>query len=198
MHHRIWRLVLVAALLSVAVPLAPSLSASSCPPGHSARSGFEYANSQTLFGEASAEPLACELPVPGRNEGTIAQPALVSSYEVLGSYPHDPEAFLQGLVWHDGGFYESTGLHGRSSLRRVAFPSGELQQQVTLADTYFGEGLALVGDRLVQLTWQSKHGFIYDRDTFGLLGDFAYQTEGWGLTYDGTSLIMSDGTDLLT
>src|SRR5215208_4335209 len=143
MHHRIWRLVLVAALLSVAVPLAPSLSASSCPPGHSARSGFEYANSQTLFGEASAEPLACELPVPGRNEGTIAQPALVSSYEVLGSYPHDPEAFLQGLVWHDG-------------------------------------------------------GFIYDRDTFGLLGDFAYQTEGWGLTYDGTSLIMSDGTDLLT
>lgn len=127
-----------------------------------------------------------------------ASPAVVSAYEVLGSYPHDPEAFLQGLVWHDGGFYESTGLHGRSSLRRVAFPSGELLQQVTLADAYFGEGLALVGDRLVQLTWQSKRGFIYDRATFGLLGDFGYQTEGWGLTYDGASLIMSDGSDVLT
>ena len=139
--------------------------------------------------------LGAAAPLAASNSATSA---VVSSYEVLGSYPHDPEAFLQGLVWHDGGFYESTGLHGRSSLRRVAFPSGEVLQQVTLADTYFGEGLALVGDRLVQLTWQSKRGFIYDRVTFRLLGEFAYQTEGWGLTYDGASLIMSDGSDVLT
>ena len=80
----------------------------------------------------------------------------------------------------------------------MAFPSGDVLQQIALPDQYFGEGLALVGDRLVQLTWRSKRGFVYDRGSFGLLGEFAYETEGWGLTYDGASLIMSDGSDVLT
>jgi glutaminyl-peptide cyclotransferase len=130
--------------------------------------------------------------------GTVASTAVSMSYEVLGSYPHDSNAFLQGLLWHDGGFYESTGLYGRSSLRRVAFPSGDVLQEVALSPEYFGEGLALVGDRLIQLTWKSKRGFIYDRHTFAPSGDFEYETEGWGLTYDGTSLVMSDGSDVLT
>jgi glutamine cyclotransferase len=130
-------------------------------------------------------------------QGTVPT-ALLAPYEVVGSYPHDPNAFLQGLVWYDGGFYESTGLYGQSSLRRVAFPSGEVTQQVALSSQYFGEGLAMVGERLIQLTWQSKRGLVYDRATFGLLGTFPYDTEGWGLAYDGTSLILSDGSDLLT
>ena len=113
---------------------------------------------------------------------------------MLSSYPHDPRAFLQGWLWHDGGFYESTGLNGESTLRRVAFPSGEVVQKIDVPKQYFAEGLAMVGDRLIQLTWRTKKAFIYDRESFGLLGEFPYETEGWGLTYDGTSLIMSDGS----
>lgn len=120
------------------------------------------------------------------------------SYEVVASYPHDPKAFLQGLVFHDGGFYESTGQFGRSSLRRVELQSGKVLKKVDLADEYFGEGLAMVGDRLVQLTWQTHRGFVYERDTFRKIGEFTYQSEGWGLCYDGKNLIMSDGSDTLT
>jgi glutamine cyclotransferase len=136
---------------------------------------------------------------PDEQSGPIGPvPAdLLVPYEVLGGYPHDRGAYLQGLVWHDGGFYESTGLNGESSLRRVAFPSGDVLQKTELSREYFAEGLALVGDRLIQLTWRTQKGFVYDRETFGLISDFKYNTEGWGLTYDGVSLIMSDGSDTL-
>ena len=120
------------------------------------------------------------------------------SYEVVGAYPHDPSAFLQGLVWHDGGFYESTGLEGRSTLRRVDFPSGNVVKSLPLAPDLFGEGLTLVSNRLIQLTWRSHRGFVYDRETFRLLREFQYDTEGWGITWDGTNLIMSDGSAALT
>lgn len=130
-----------------------------------------------------------------------AQPSTVTAspttYEIVASYPHDPSAFLQGLVWHDGGFYESTGLYGKSTLRRVAFPSGEVLKSVSLDKEFFGEGLALVGDHLIQLTWRSKRAFIYDRESFALIGEFPYETEGWGLAYDGSCLILSDGSDTL-
>jgi glutaminyl-peptide cyclotransferase len=118
-------------------------------------------------------------------------------YEVVNNFPHDPGAFLQGLVWHNG-FFESTGQFGRSSLRRVEYPTGKVLQQVNLDSQYFGEGLTMVDDRLIQLTWQSHRGFVYDRDSFKQLREFKYDTEGWGLTYDGKSLILSDGTDVLT
>jgi glutamine cyclotransferase len=131
---------------------------------------------------------------PAQAQGHQIPPALLTPYEVLSSYPHDPKAFLQGWLWHDGGFYESTGLNGESTLRRVAFPSGEVVQKIDVPKEYFAEGLAMVGDRLIQLTWRTKKAFIYDRESFGLIGDFRYETEGWGLTYDGTSLIMSDGS----
>jgi glutamine cyclotransferase len=120
------------------------------------------------------------------------------SYEVVGRYPHDPTAFVQGLLWHGGGFYESTGLHGRSTVRRVAFPSGQVLQSHRLPDADFGEGLALVGDQLIQLTWQSRRGYRYDRTTLTRRGEFTYPAEGWGLTYDGTYLIASDGSPMLT
>lgn len=120
------------------------------------------------------------------------------SYDVVGAYPHDPAAFLQGLVWYDGGFYESTGLEGRSTLRRVDFPSGNVVKSFPLAPDLFGEGLTLVSNRLIQLTWTSHRGFVYDRETFRLLREFHYDTEGWGITWDGKYLIMSDGSPVLT
>lgn len=134
------------------------------------------------------------------NQPASAGPARQDSYEVVGDYPHDPGAFLQGLVWYDGTFYESTGSHntGISTLRRVEFPSGKILQSVKLSPEYFGEGLALADDRLVQITWQSKRGFVYDRETFRLLREFTYETEGWGLAYDGKNFVMSDGSNVLT
>jgi glutamine cyclotransferase len=138
--------------------------------------------------------LAAPSSAPALAQGHQIPPALLAPYEVLGSYPHDPDAFLQGLVWHDGGFYESTGLYGESTLRRVAFPSGEVVQRIDVPKEHFAEGLALIGDRLIQLTWQSQKAFVYDPATFELTGEFPYQMEGWGLTYDGTSLILSDGS----
>ena len=128
----------------------------------------------------------------------VAPPARQVRWEVVRSYPHDPDAFVQGLVWHDGGFFESTGLLGRSTLRRVEWPSGRVLRKVALPTDVFGEGLARVGDRLVQLTWRSGRGFVYDLATFRLLREFRYEGEGWGLTHDGRSLILSDGSDVLT
>jgi glutamine cyclotransferase len=136
-----------------------------------------------------------EQPIPAATSSGSAKQIL---YDVVNSYPHDSRAFLQGLVWHEGGFYESTGQYGRSTLRRVEFPSGKVVKSVSLDSSIFAEGLALVGDRLVQLTWQTQRGFVYDRETFKLIREFTYNTEGWGLAYDGKNLILSDGSDSLT
>jgi glutamine cyclotransferase len=118
-------------------------------------------------------------------------------YEIVNIYPHDSEAFTQGLVFEDGFIYEGTGLYGESSIRKVELHSGNVVQARDLPEQYFGEGIALVNDSLIQLTWKSNTGFIYDKSTFVLTGSFAYPTEGWGLTYDGERLIMSDGTSTL-
>jgi glutamine cyclotransferase len=121
----------------------------------------------------------------------------VYSYRVVAEYPHAPDAYTQGLQYVDGLLYEGTGLNGASSLRRVALETGEVLQSVPLSDTHFGEGIVVVDDRIVQLTWQSNVGFIYDRHSFGRVGEFRYPTEGWGITYDGEQVIMSDGTSTL-
>lgn len=118
-------------------------------------------------------------------------------FRVVNVYPHDPAAFTQGLLYHQGFFYESTGLHGRSSIRKVVPETGEVVQIHHLPAQYFGEGLARWGDRLIQLTWRSRIGFVYDLVTLRQLATFSYATEGWGLTGDGTSLIMSDGSSTL-
>lgn len=117
--------------------------------------------------------------------------------EIVESFPHDPGAFTQGLVYAGGVFYESVGRYGESALRRVEPDSGEVLAERRLADRYFGEGLALVGERLVQLTWKAGRGFVYDRETLERVGEFRYQGEGWGLAYDGERLILSDGSDVL-
>ncbi len=114
--------------------------------------------------------------------------------EVAARYPHDPGAYTQGLIWHDGQLLESTGRYGESTLRRVTPESGEVEASVSLDHDRFGEGLARVGDRLIQLTWKAGRGLIYNADTLERIGHFDYAGEGWGLTYDGKHLIMSDGS----
>jgi glutaminyl-peptide cyclotransferase len=145
---------------------------------------------------ALAAVAAGPAPPPTADPGIA--PARQLRWEVVGTYPHDPGAFLQGLVWHDGGFFESTGLLGRSTLRRVAFPSGRVLQRVSLPPDVFGEGLARVGNRLIQLTWRSGRAFVYDLKTLRVLEEFRYEGEGWGLAFDGTSLVQSDGSAVLT
>lgn len=142
-------------------------------------------------------PLACSEGEshPGTTTKPPADQAVTYySYRIVNSYPHDSTAFTQGLVYFDGFFYESTGLNGRSSIRKVEVVTGTVLQSKLLAQQYFGEGLTLWQDTLIQLTWQSGIGFIYDLETFDMKRDFTYVTEGWGLTHDGSRIIMSDGT----
>ncbi len=124
--------------------------------------------------------------------------ALLLVPEVINVYPHDAKAFTQGLIWDAGYLYESTGLWGGSSLRRVDIESGNPQQIVPLDDTYFAEGLERVGDQLIQLTWRAGEAFVYDFETFELLNSIDYEGEGWGLCYDDRYLFMSDSTSFLS
>ena len=115
-------------------------------------------------------------------------------YRVVHAYPHDQQAFTQGLVYLDGHLYESTGRRGESSLREEDLETGRIVRMQAVPDKYFAEGLTDWKNTLVQLTWQSHVGFVYDRATFRLLRTFTYDGEGWGLTHDSKSLILSDGT----
>ena len=115
-------------------------------------------------------------------------------YEVVNVYPHDPAAFTQGLLFDAGMLYESTGLYGASSIRQVDLASGNVLTMTTLPAEFFGEGITIVGNRLIQLTWREQTGFIYDKKSFVREQAFSYPTEGWGITFDGERLIMSDGT----
>ncbi len=121
----------------------------------------------------------------------------VYGYRVVNVYPHDRQAYTQGLIWCDGFLYEGTGLHGASSLRKVRLETGRVVEQHSLDRQYFGEGITEWGGRLLQLTWNSNLGFIYDRSSLKVRGTFRYPGEGWGLTHDRDRLIMSDGTATL-
>jgi glutamine cyclotransferase len=121
----------------------------------------------------------------------------IYTYEVVNSWPHDPSHFTQGLVYHDDHLYESTGQYGSSILCRVDLKTGKVQKKVDVDREYFAEGMTILGDRVFQLTWQSHRGFVYDLKNFKRLMEFSYDGEGWGLTNDGRSLIMSDGTNQL-
>jgi len=129
---------------------------------------------------------------PGNSDGIP-----VYTYNITSIYPHDRDAFTQGLVFEGGFLYEGTGLLGQSTLRRVEFETGEILQVHELPVQFFGEGITIYGDKIIQLTWRSNIGFVYDKNSFELLQEFNYSTEGWGITHDGTRLIMSDGTSTL-
>ncbi len=136
---------------------------------------------------------ACSASEPSQPAPVTPAPP-VHGYEVVREYPHDPEAFTQGLIFRDGFLYESTGQTGRSSVRKVELETGAVVQRHILAHEHFGEGLTDWGAQLLQLTWVSNVGFVYDLATLKELRRFAFAGEGWGLTHDGTRLIMSDGT----
>ena len=119
------------------------------------------------------------------------------TYRIVHVYPHDPNAFTQGLQYADGVLYEGTGLNGRSSIRRVALESGKVLQQRAVPPEHFGEGITVFKNDLFELTWQTHVAFVYDKTTFEPKKRFSFPGEGWGLTSDGTNLIMSDGSDEL-
>ncbi|HYO62381.1 MAG TPA: glutaminyl-peptide cyclotransferase [Pyrinomonadaceae bacterium] len=119
----------------------------------------------------------------------------VYRFEVVNTWPHDAQAFTQGLVFHDGALLESTGQYGASSLRRVELRTGRVLKRKDVPSVYFAEGITLFGGKVYQLTWQENKGFIYDPETFEVEGEFHFDGEGWGLANDGESLILSDGTN---
>ena len=168
-------------------PAAPSTTVLAVPPRQATSSEAAPAQTEPQIPATGSKP-----PNDSRS-GSVP----VYLYSVVQEYPHDPSAYTQGLVYEDETLYEGTGLWGASSLRRVDLETGEVLQFHQLPAEYFGEGIAVVGGRIFQLTYQSRLGFVYDRDTFELLDTFNYPTQGWGLAYDGTHLIMSDGSDLL-
>ncbi len=125
----------------------------------------------------------------------LAVPALADTpWKLVATYPHDPAAFTEGLFLHDGALYESTGREGQSDIRKVDLKTGKILHRRTLAPSYFGEGIVNWGGRIISLTWRHRQGFVWNLTDFAPIGDFRYEGEGWGLTQDGRSLIMSDGT----
>jgi len=135
----------------------------------------------TMPGQAADSPAPVDIPL--------------YTSDVIHTFPHDPTAFTQGLVYLNGVLYETTGLNGRSSLRKVALENGQVLQKADLSPDFFGEGMTILGDRIFQVTWKNQKGFVYDLATFAVQREFAYAGEGWGLTTDGKVLIMSDGTN---
>ncbi len=129
--------------------------------------------------------------------GLVQAEVPVFGYEIVKAYPHRTDAFTQGLEFNGGYLYEGTGLNGRSSLSRIAWEDGRVLQSIRLPSRYFGEGISIVGNRLYQLTWQSNIVFVYDLETFETITSQYHPTEGWGLAWDGTHLILSDGSDAL-
>ncbi|MFN8210190.1 MAG: glutaminyl-peptide cyclotransferase [Bacteroidales bacterium] len=124
-------------------------------------------------------------------------PAKRNGFRVIKQYPHDKEAFTQGLVYENGVLYEGTGQEARSSLRKVQLENGQVLNILELGSQFFGEGITIYGDRIYQLTWQSRVGFVYEKSSFRQINKVYYQTEGWGITTIGDKLVMSDGTNML-
>ena len=127
----------------------------------------------------------------------ISDDVLHYTFNVIHEFPHDSQAFTQGLVFEHGNLFEGTGLYGNSSLRLVKLESGAIIKSLNLDNTFFGEGITVFKDKIYQLTWRSKTGFVYDKQDFTKLSEFSYPTEGWGLTHDGNNLILSDGSSNL-
>ena len=135
---------------------------------------------------------------PSRVEASTKKGEIpVYSYRIVQTYPHDKNAYTQGLVFENGALYEGTGRHGRSEVRKLALKNGEVLMSTKLPRRFFGEGITIYNKKLIQLTWKSRVGFVYDKENFKLINMFYYPTEGWGITHDGSRLIMSDGTSKL-
>ena len=148
---------------------------------------------RTRYGGPLLAAFAVALLAGGCEQGGTAELGL----ELRRTLPHDPGAYTQGLLIHEGTFLESTGQYGRSELRQVDMATGEVLRSHALSEDHFGEGIAVVGDRVIQLTWKEGLAFVYDIETFTPVDTLEYEGEGWGLCYDGASLFMSDGSGTL-
>ncbi len=180
-------------------PISP-LTVTATVPATSAARSLAPLPSPTIALTATAvitHPLA-QSPSPTLSTTNQITVVTLYTYKIVKTYPHDPTAFTEGLLFDNGLLYESTGLKGKSWLRQVNLETGQVLKQINLPEQYFGEGITIFGDKIFQLTWQSYIGFIYNKTTFKPLQTFTYTTEGWGMTHDGTRLIMSDGTARLT
>jgi glutamine cyclotransferase len=133
---------------------------------------------------------------PALSEGAQSN-VKIFTYDVVNTFPHDAKAFTQGLTYLEGFFYEGTGQNGASTLRKVEPTTGKVLKNYELPNKYFGEGITVFKDQIYQLTWKARKGFVYDLETFKLNKEFNYDSEGWGITHNGSELIMSDGTDKL-
>jgi glutamine cyclotransferase len=151
---------------------------------------YLYSNSASLFNTGSNDSNNSD---NSKNQTNTP----IYTFKIINTYPHDPEAFTQGLDFENGTLYEGTGLYGKSSLRKIDLETGKILQIRNLSSEFFGEGVSVFGNRIIQLTWKANIGFIYDKNTFDLLHEFNYSTEGWGVTHDGNRIIISDGTDTL-
>jgi len=149
-------------------------------------------------GSCSTAPVSESSPSQITPSRTVPQPVPVYTYQVINTYPHDREAFTEGLVFDSGVLYEGTGLNGRSSLRKVELKTGKILQIYRLPEQYFGEGITVYKDTIIQLTWKSNTGLVYNKNSFALLHQFSYVGEGWGITNDGKRLVMSNGFSTLT
>lgn len=149
------------------------------------------------FASAAGGPAARGTPDAAASAAALAAGVPLYRYQIVHTYPHDSHAFTEGLFYLDGFLYESTGLEGQSSIRKVRLETGEVLQRLDIPARYFGEGIVNWKQHLVSLTWKSGIGFVYDLQSFKLQRHFSYPGEGWALTQDGSHLIMSDGTDQL-
>jgi glutaminyl-peptide cyclotransferase len=136
-------------------------------------------------------------PPGGSTAATLGQQVQRWGFRIVATHPHDRDAFTQGLLFHEGFLYESTGLEGRSTIRRVNIADGRVLQSAPVPQNQFGEGITLWGNEIRSLTWRDQIGYRWDRESLRLIGSFRYPGEGWGLTTDGAEIIMSDGTDAL-
>ena len=136
-------------------------------------------------------------PVQAQSPNPVYDPITVYVPEVISVRPHNTDAFTEGLFLYDGSIYESSGGYGKSTLRELDPQTGEILRSIDIPEQYFGEGIALVDDKLIQLTWKAGTAFIYDRATFEQIGTYSYSGEGWGLCYDGRYLYMSDGSPFI-
>ena len=147
--------------------------------------------------QVGAQPASRDPRVLSHTDSSAAWKPRSYTYRVTNTYPHDHGAFTQGLVYERGFLYEGTGLYGRSSLREVVLETGQVTRIRRLESRYFGEGITIFGNRILQLTWVARTGFVYNRETFERVRSFNYTSEGWGITHDGRRLIVSDGTPTL-
>jgi glutaminyl-peptide cyclotransferase len=153
----------------------------------------------SLLGFSGSAFGACGTDAPATIPASSDLPARTPTYvaDIVRTWPHDPDAFTQGLVWHENRLFESTGQVGKSSIREVELQTGRVIRRRDLAPPHFGEGIVILGDNLYQVTWTTGRAFVYDWRTFAPKREFRYDGEGWGLTTDGTSIIMSDGTSVI-